>query len=198
LLELRLVFAGKKKRRLKALRPFALSNQKAPRDMSRKEAIAQFDELMRDLPLLIEYFQEELRADGVETEGDPAKVLTDAGEWLVERGQLVWERGSGPLRPLIESDLSLYTMSACCYLGLLFGQKLAEHVPDVKWVLVTEDKRDMDYHWAVLRSGVCKGQLEPTAVALNFARSALEKSERARPLGELYKIWADVFVGKPI
>jgi hypothetical protein len=186
-------------RTLEELRPFALSIAKPPSEMTRKEAEQEFAELMDKLPEMLAYFTDVLRAEGVNLDDSPEVVLTRAGQWVVSKGQL--RRVKSTLDPKFGGaehalDLTIPTMSACCYLGYFFGELLLQTVPGTRWQLVTENKRDMDYHRPVIRPSFGKGQLEPARVAMMFVLGKLDKTYPDRKFGDLFSFWVDAFTPK--
>jgi hypothetical protein len=181
---------------LDELRPFLLSLAKPPKEMSIHEARAQFDELMSVMPERLEYFVGVLRGEGIDLQGSPSEALTRAGEWLVKLAKVV--RVPSSLEPRFretptELDLSVPTISACCYLGYLFGEHVVESVPGARWDLVTGNKRDVLFHWPVVRPPTGTAQLEPTRVVMNYVRNQLGLGGPKRQLGDLFDYWRDAF-----
>lgn len=176
---------------LSSLRPYVVGLAKKPREMTRGEARAEFGELMARLPELTGYIEGVLEADGLAVSGPSEIVLREAGEWLVARARMVRVKSPLPARfgQAGERDLSVPTMSACCYVGILFGSLLVRDVPTASWVLVTENKRDIDYHRAVVRPVSNKTQVDPIQITMNFVRRRLKENQDRRSLSDLYAIW---------
>jgi hypothetical protein len=167
--------------------------------MTRKEAEQEFAEFLDKLPSFLDYFTNVLRAEGVDLDGSPDEVLTRAGQWVASKGQL--RKVKSTLDPKFGGakhalDLTIPTMSACCYLGYFFGDLLLRTVPGTHWQLVTENKRDMDYHRPVIRPSFGKGQLEPARVAMMFILGKLGKTHPHRNFGDLFSFWIDAFTPK--
>jgi hypothetical protein len=176
---------------LSKLRPYIVGFPKNPQEMTRREAIAEFEEFKTRKPDILEYFQAVLGESGVRQDVPSRELLDAAGEWLVAQGRIAKARSPVP-RLLggdeLDQDISVATMSACCYLGVLFGERLCEDT-GASWTLVVESKRDADYHRAVIRPSKNRTQIEPIRLVMNFARRRLEDKKDQKTLGSFYDVW---------
>jgi len=183
---------------LRELKPFALCISKAPDEMTNDEATAEFDELMSTIDESLSYFLAVLRECGIESTTSAEVTVRNAGEWVVQRGALIKAPSPGPSwtsSDVDDTNLSLATKSACCYLGLLFADTILKEVPGSTWELVTEDRKDIDYHRPVIRSEACQAQLDPFRVAMNFVHARLEGSS-SDSLDTIYLIWRSALSGQ--
>lgn len=140
-----------------------------------------------------------LLREGVILEGHASIEMIKASEWVVKHAKKSWARSEihPPFRfAPFERDLSVPTKSACCYLGLLFGELMVEKVETASWVLYRKDKREVYYnHPVVYVPGAKIGPLEPISVSMNYVSSRLDKTHpfHNRLFDELFDYWYSCF-----
>jgi hypothetical protein len=182
---------------LEELRPWVLSICKAPDERTRVEAKQQFDELMSVLPERLFYFVNVLKDEGVDVTGSPEAVLTRAADWLISRGSLVQVPSTLDAKfeePDMVRVLSIPTLSACCYLGHLFGDYILKQVPGTQWQLATDSKRNINYHRAIIRPAKGKAELEPTRITRVVVLGRLDGTHPQNRLGDVFALWRDILL----
>ena len=162
--------------------------------MSRREAEAEYANFMQSLPGLVSYIEGVLTSASIDLGGPHDEAISRVGEWLVPLANTRLVKSELPVPFRTEEDvvdLTIPTLGACCYIGLLFGKFILDDVPGTAWTLVTDKKRDVDYHRPVIRPSNDKTQLEPARIVTNFVRQRVDPECEHRPLGVVYRIWKD-------
>lgn len=181
------------------LNPFFLGEDVhvAPRDFSRKKAMLIHDDLVLRLPSIVDYIREELMKDLVPLGIGPRADVDAAGEWLVANSRLVAPEVPKIASPFWTGDpvISVATMSACCWVGFLFGECLRASVPSTTWQLDVSHKKSISYHQTVLVATSCGDMFDGPRVTMNFVRGRLRRS-KGKTLGQLFDIWAETLSGK--
>jgi hypothetical protein len=184
---------------LKHLAPFDLKVEKRPCDMDKREAFETFEEFVSGIPKHLEYIKNVLRSEGIQIDPLSSRNLSEAAEWIVKRAKMAWVRSEVYPRfrfAPFERDLSVPTKSACCYLGLMFGELMVEKVETASWILCRNDKREIYYNQPVVYvPGAKIGPLEPISVAMNYVYSRLDRSHpyHSRLFDELFDYWYKSF-----
>jgi hypothetical protein len=175
------------------LLPFTLGNPISPIEQSRKEALANFTLLLERKESLKAYFLDASGCTDQFSAVPSRQGLELLEDWIVQQGTLVTTKSGLPDRFETREVLtvSVPTGSACCYLALIFADEIQKSVPQTFWTVITDSKRNIDYHQAVLSSPTGLNHLEPRRVVLNSCLSRLKPDHGTRTLGDLYDIWCE-------
>jgi len=180
---------------LSDLVPFVLSESRKSRDLDRKSAMLQHQELLEVLPSRLKYIEDVLARDGISRSGDDREYMSTVGEWLVLRSALTdvrqlmpeSQRGADPAL-----HIDLYTISACHYIGYLFAWLLITRFEGLDFELCVDSKRNAYYQQTILRSRSLGDEFEPVSLLMNFVRGRLDTSRPLRDLGELFDRWIHI------
>mgnify|MGYP001229715491 CR=1 FL=1 len=179
------------------LDPFVFGDGTLLYDLTRKQALVVHGDIVSRIPGIVASLSRTLMDDSVVLGTSPRSDAEAAGEWLAARSRLVEvERPADPGpywsdRP----DISVPTKSACCLVGLFFGECLRSQLPEAEWKLDTSDQRHMYYHHTVLQIAGSTEMLEPFSIVMNFVRGRLLRAD-PRTLGSLFDIWVELLSGK--